>query len=152
MLGIELPTGSGSLRETSGSSSLFGPNSQAPVGGLDTVPNRSNNVIGSNPRGMQPIGVPGQPIGASDPGRVVNNGFSGGVGAIGGGSNNDMALLQTLLPGVNITSGNTPYRPPAQQQPVGVGGLNQSSDQWNGGINYGTQDQQQQQQRGNGIW
>jgi hypothetical protein len=153
MLGIELPTGSGSLREASGSSSLFGPNSQAPVGGLDTAPNRSNNVIGSNPRGMQPIGVPGQPIGASDPGRVVNNGFSGGVGAIGGGSNNDMALLQTLLPGVNITSGNNPYRPSAQQQPVGVGGLNQSSDQWNGGFNNGTQDQQQQQQqRGNGIW
>jgi hypothetical protein len=150
MLGIELPTGSGSLREAS-VTSLFGPPpGQAPIGGLDTAPNSNRpSVIGSNPRGMQPIGAPGG-------GRAVNNGFAVGVGAIGGGSsnNNDVALLQSLLPGVNITSGNAygnVYRQSAQQQPVGVGGLNQTSDQWIGGINNaGTS--QEQQQRGNGIW
>jgi len=149
MLGIELPTGSGSLREASGSSSLFGPSGQAPIGGLDTAPNSNRpSVIGSNPRGgMQPIGAPGG-------GRAVNNGFSGGVGAIGGGNNNDVALLQSLLPGVNITSGNT-YRQSAQQQPVGVGGLNQTSDLWIGGNNNNNNNagaSQEQQQRGNGIW
>eukprot|EP00984_Skeletonema_dohrnii_P001911 scaffold646_cov131-Skeletonema_dohrnii-CCMP3373.AAC.6 len=147
MLGIELPTGSGSLREASGTS-LFGPPGQAPIGGLDTAPNSNRpSVIGSNPRGgMQPIGAPGG-------GRAVNNGFSGGVGAIGGGNNNDVALLQSLLPGVNITSGNT-YRQSAQQQPVGVGGLNQTSDLWIGGNNNNNNAgaSQEQQQRGNGIW
>ena len=141
MLGIELPTGSGSLRQASGSS-LFGPPGQAPIGGLDTAPNSNRpSVIGSNPRGMQPIGAPGG-------GRAVN-GF-GGVGAVGGGNNNDVALLQSLLPGVNITSGNA-YRQSAQQQPVGVGGLNQTSDQWIRGNN-NTGASQEQQQRGNNIW
>jgi hypothetical protein len=148
MLGIELPTGSGSLREASGSS-LFGSSGQAPIGGLDTAPNSNRpSVIGSNPRGgMQPIGAPGG-------GRAVNNGFSGGVGAIGGGgSNNDVALLQSLLPGVNITSGNT-FHQPTQQQPVGVGGLNRTSDLWIGGNhnNNNAGASQDKQQRGNGIW
>jgi len=148
MLGIELPTGSGSLREAS-VTSLFGPPGQAPIGGLDTASNSNRpSVIGSNPRGMQPIGAPGG-------GRAVNNGFAGGIGAIGGvNNNNDVALLQSLLPGVNITSGNAygnAYHQTAQQQPVGVGGLNQTSDQWIGGNNT-ARTSQDQQQRGNGIW
>ena len=145
MLGIELPTGSGSLREASGSS-LFGAPGQAPIGGLDAASNGNRpSVIGSNPRSaMQPIGAPGG-------GRAVSNGFSGGVGAIGGG-NNDMALLQSLLPGVNITSGNT-FRQSTQHQPVGVGGLNQTSDLWIGGNNNNNAGaSQEKQQRGNGIW
>eukprot|EP00986_Skeletonema_menzelii_P005428 scaffold1973_cov156-Skeletonema_menzelii.AAC.4 len=145
MLGIELPTGSGSLREASGSS-LFGSSGQAPIGGLDTAPNSNRpSVIGSNPRGgMQPIGAPGG-------GRAVNNGFSGGVGAIGGGSNNDVALLQSLLPGVNITSGNT-FRQSTQQQPVGVGGLNQTSDLWIGGNNNNNNAGVSKEQQQRGIW
>jgi hypothetical protein len=152
MLGIELPTGSGSLSETSGNVSLFG---QALIGGLDMAPMSNRpGAIGSNTRGIQPIGAP-QPIGAHQPigapvVRSTNSGFAGGVGSFHGENNNDMALLQSLLPGVNITSGNT-YRSSAQQHLVGVGGLNQSSNQWIGGNNNaGTS--QEQQRRGNGIW
>jgi hypothetical protein len=73
--------------------------------------------------------------------------------------NSDMALLQSLLPGVNVTSGNT-YLPAAPQyghtqQPVGVASLNQGSAQWNGGNNNNAQQHQQQQQaqqRGSNIW
>lgn len=163
MLGIELPTGSGSLRE---STVPFGNpmQSAAPVGGLN-----ANGAVGANgPIGaigaskpnngmMQPIGGPSQGGGGIPIGGV---GFSNG--------NNDVALLQSLLPGVNITSGNA-YRPaapqyhgqmqqPLQQQPVGVASLNQGSAQWNGGntTNTGAQqqhpDQQQQQRSGNTIW
>jgi hypothetical protein len=71
-----------------------------------------------------------------------------------------MALLQSLLPGVNITSGNA-YRPAAPQQhqlqqSTGAGELN--NDQWsnnNNSVGMGQQhDTQQQQQRksGGNIW
>ncbi|KAL7545731.1 hypothetical protein ACHAWF_009084 [Thalassiosira exigua] len=155
MLGIELPTGSGSLRE------LGGHSMQAPVGAVGAV--GGPGAIGANkPNGMlRPIGAPSthQGVGAVGVGGggVPLGGYSGG-----GGNNNDMALLQSLLPGVNITSGN-PYRPAApqyhgapqppgnsQQQPVGVASLNQGSAQWNGGAN--NAGQQQEQQRGSNIW
>ena len=69
-----------------------------------------------------------------------------------------MALLQSLLPGVNITSGNA-YRPAAPQQhqfqqSAGVGELNH--DQWsnNNSVGMGQQHDTQQQQRksGGNIW
>jgi len=52
------------------------------------------------------------------------------------------ALLQSLLPGVNITSGNTA----SNMQPVGVGGLN--SAQWNSDDKKASS----QQQQDSNIW
>ncbi|KAL7542319.1 hypothetical protein ACHAXR_013302, partial [Thalassiosira sp. AJA248-18] len=145
MLGIELPTGSGSLRE-------FGmpQQQQAPVGAVGAIggpvgaigANKPNNNNGMHMM-MQPIGSPAQ---------------GGGVPIGGYGNHNDVALLQSLLPGVNITSGNA-HLPAApqyhnQQQPVGVASLNQA--QWNQGNTPGSaqqqQDQQQAQRSGNAIW
>lgn len=138
LLGVQLPTGSGSLRDSS-SSTIFpgGSVAHAPVGG---------NVIGSigtkSGGGILPIG--------SSQGGLTVGGFANG--AANGGNSNDVALLQSLLPGVNITSGNA-YRPAAPQQPVGVGGLNQGSDHWNGG---GSAQQNErpthEQQRSGNIW
>ena len=125
MLGIELPTGSGSLRE----SGLFPGQSNAsqpPVGSL----NNSNNAVGAigvKSNNLLPIGAPSG-----------SQGITIGSYNTGGGNNNDMALLQSLLPGVNITSGATPQQ---------VGSLNQGSqlgaDKWNG---------QQEQKRSGNIW
>mmetsp|Transcript_16486 Transcript_16486/g.34267 ORF Transcript_16486/g.34267 Transcript_16486/m.34267 type:complete len:891 (-) Transcript_16486:190-2862(-) len=157
MLGIQLPTGSGSLRESTGvftaGSMVHGPVKSHPNGSAP-------GTIGSKPIGMLPIGAHnisqgGVPIGGF--------GSNVGVGGISGGNNSsDMALLQSLLPGVNITSGNA-YRPAAPQQPVGVGGLNQGnrpigSDKWHGGLNANSngsvqQDRRNQdQQRSGNIW
>lgn len=155
MLGIQLPTGSGSLRE---SSTPFpgGSTMQAPVGAVGAVGglNASIGPVGAigahkpNNGMLQPIGAPS----ASQGGGIPIGGYSTG------GGNNDMALLQSLLPGVNITSGNA-HRPAAPQhhqyhqmqpqQPVGVGGLNnhQGSAQWNNGNNNVEVAQQQQQQQ-----
>ncbi|KAL7467104.1 hypothetical protein ACHAXS_007369 [Conticribra weissflogii] len=157
MLGIQLPTGSGSLRETTG---VFTAGSivHAPV---TSLPNGSvPGAIGTKPSSMLPIGSQN-----NSQGRVSIGGYGSnvGVGGISGGNNSsDMALLQSLLPGVNITSGNA-YRPAAPQQPVGVGGLNQGnrpigSDKWHGGLNANTvgsvqQDHRNQdQQRSGNIW
>lgn len=162
MLGIELPTGSGSLRENSAAFS-GGNVVQAPigavgasVGGLNTNNNGAIGAIGAS----KPINML-QPIGAPSSSQVVG-GLGGGGISIGGfssGGNSDMALLQSLLPGVNITSGNA-YRPAAPQQnqyqqqqvqqPVGVGGLN--SAQWGGANNSASAQQQQEQQRTSNIW
>lgn len=139
MLGIELPTGSGSLRESSG---LFAGQSSLcqPVGSLSN----SNEVgaIGTKSSNMLPIGAPSG-----------SQGITIGSYASVGGNNSDMALLQSLLPGVNITSGNA-YRPAASQQ---VGSLQQGTrlggDKWNGG---GSSQQQynpdQEQRRSGNIW
>ncbi|KAL9180359.1 hypothetical protein ACHAXT_008329 [Thalassiosira profunda] len=153
MLGIDLPTGSGSLRESSVPFSGFS-NDPAPVGavgGAGAVGGlNSNGAIGAigganKLNGVQPIGASGTSQGG---GGVPLTGFSSG--------NNDVALLQSLLPGVNITSGNA-FQPAApqypSQQPVGVGSLNQTSVQWNQGSNSGQGQQQQDQRRGGGnIW
>ncbi|KAL3816173.1 LOW QUALITY PROTEIN: hypothetical protein ACHAXA_005509 [Cyclostephanos tholiformis] len=159
ILGIELPTGSGTLRDNS-AAFLGGTTIQAPVGavgatvgGLNSAGNGNVGAIGAN----KPNNCILQPIGAQ------NASFQGGGVPIGGysseGGNHDMALLQSLLPGVNITSGSS-YRPAAPQhhlyqQPVGVGGLNHA--QWSNGKNTtGTlqqqHDQRQQQQRSGNIW
>lgn len=176
MLGIELPTGSGTLRDSSGP---YGGSAAplAPVGAIGAVgsvgPVGSLSVNGPRVGSIGAIGKPNnmlQPIGAP----ASSQGIAGGGIPIHGYGNNkhDVALLQSLLPGVNITSGNA-NRPAAPQyhqaqqqglmhhqlqQPVGVASLNQSSAQWNQGSNSAglapIQQQQQQQQdqpRGN-IW
>lgn len=163
MLGIDLPTGLGTLRENSSTiSNGTGRSSstQAPVGSVSVtsaveinVGNRFVGAIGASKpsNGMpQPIGAPGARDG------ITVGGYSGG------GGNNDMALLQSLLPGVNITSGDS-YRPAAplhphyqlqqlHKQTVGVGGLNLT--QWNSGNNTAGTAQQQndQHQRTANIW
>ena len=137
MLGIELPTGSGSLRESSTPLSGFS-------GGSTVQP--SVGAVGGGVSSNGHAGTVKQPIGApasTSSGGIPISGFSGG--------NNDMALLQSLLPGVNITSGNA-YRPAApqyhseQQQSVGAASLGQGSDQWNQG------GQQQQDEQRSSIW
>ena len=163
ILGIELPTGSGTLRENSAAFS-GGSTFQAPVGavgasvgGLNSAVNGHVGAIGGN----KPNNGMLQPIGANSASFQGDGIPIGGYSS--GGGNHDMALLQSLLPGVNITSGNA-YRPAAPQhhqyqQPVGVGGLNHA--QWNNGKNTtGTlqqheqrqQQQQQQQQSSGNIW
>jgi hypothetical protein len=142
MLGINLPTGSGSLRETT---DLWGEpisHSQPPISALNGSSLPTQGVIGP--------GVSHQ-----------NNGLIGGVtigggpvpmgqGPIGGGGNrSDIALLQSLLPGVHITSGN-PYNQgngfgtigggndwqsaPGPNQSVQHPGMQQQGQQWNGGL------------------
>mmetsp|Transcript_1766 Transcript_1766/g.3929 ORF Transcript_1766/g.3929 Transcript_1766/m.3929 type:complete len:797 (+) Transcript_1766:78-2468(+) len=103
MLGINLPTGSGSLHESSSQWMGSAPGSQAPISALNGT---------SVPVGGGVIGGPGISNGAG-------NGSIGGVtiggpspmptgGPIGGnGNKSDIALLQSLLPGVHITSGGS---------------------------------------------
>ena len=148
MLGIELPTGSGSLREASalwgGTASPSTSSHQPPVGSL------GNPGVGPSPHhpSVTPIGsgaprlgliggrVSGQaggpiPIGGfgAPPGGSGNiNGADGGGVVVGGSSsnNNDIALLQSLLPGVHITSGNAqrPAAPgPVSTSAPGGGGI-----------------------------
>lgn len=174
MLGIELPTGSGTLRDSSGP---YGMSTAplAPVGAIGAVgsagPVGSPSVNGPRVGSIGAIGKTNsmlQPIGAPSSSQGIGG---GGIHIHGYGNNNhDVALLQSLLPGVNITSGNAylpaapQYHQPQQQslvhhqlqQPVGVASLNQGSAQWNqGSNNVGSapmqQQQQQDQQRGN-IW
>ena len=116
MLGINLPTGSGSLRESTnlwaGSAAVP---QQAPISALNGNSMPAQGVIG----------------GSSNPNNT--NGLIGGV-AIGGnnrqsdvfgngGNNSDIALLQSLLPGVHITSGSTGG--------FGNVGGNASNNEWN---------------------
>jgi hypothetical protein len=95
MLGINLPTGSGSLRESSSQlwttelsnqksvSSMNG--SSLPLQGvIGGTTNSNNNLIGGVPIGGRNHQIP----------TTAN-----------GGNNSDIALLQSLLPGVHITSG-----------------------------------------------
>ena len=132
MLGVELPTGSGSLRE---SELIPGNAIQPAIGSL----NGSNIVssTGAKSNNMLPIGAPSTsqdiPIG-----NYSNS---------GGSNNNDMAMLMSLLPGVNITSGGAPQR---------VGSLNQGSqlggDKWNGNRLPQQQYKKDEQQRSGNIW
>lgn len=147
ILGIELPTGSGSLRDNtsafSGGNTFLAPIGAggSSVGGLHGA---SNGHIGA--------------IGANKPQPIGSNVFQGGgiplSGYSNGGGNHDMALLQSLLPGVNITSGNA-YCPAApQQQPMGISELNNDQRSNNNSIGMGQQHDIQQQQRksGGNIW
>jgi hypothetical protein len=165
MLGIDLPMGLGTLRENSSTISdravrSSSTSTQAPVGSSSVASavevNVGNRFVGAIGVNKSSNGMP-QPIGGQGAGDCITIG-----GYSGGGGNNDMALLQSLLPGVNITSGDS-FRPAAPQHPhyqlqqlhkqtVGVGGLNPA--QWNSGSDTVGKAQQQndQHQRDSNIW
>lgn len=167
ILGINLPTGSGSLHETS---SLWGapapvPSGPSPLSALNSGALPITDYHSSG--GSSLIG--GVPIGGAP---------MGGPGAFGGGnSKNDIALLQSLLPGVHITSGNESMgyggnagwnggSSPGHSRPMGMGmgSGNLNGDviggNWNGGVPaspgsigaIGQGAMQQNQRRGPGIW
>jgi len=116
MLGINLPTGTGSLRE---SSSLWnGPSSSQVPGGGSLHGGSAPGVIGSVNRA--PGG--GMPMGGNS--SMSSGGLrSSGSMPVGSGNNSDIALLQSLLPGVHITSGNA-KQPAAPGATAGSGGWN----------------------------
>jgi hypothetical protein len=129
MLGIHLPTGSGSLRESTNLWSAPAPADQPLMSALNSSSMPMQGVIG--PTSMYP-----------------NNGLIGGLtigggphtpmgaGSIGsGGNKSDVALLQSFLPGVHITSGSS------HQQGSGFGTI--------GGGGWGTPGPNQTQQRVN---
>ena len=95
MLGINLPTGSGSLRESSSQLWTNDISKQNPISSLNGPSLPLQGVIGgtTNPNknliGGVPIGGRNQQISTS----------------ANGSNNSDIALLQSLLPGVHITSG-----------------------------------------------
>jgi len=123
MLGIQLPTGVGSLRETLWASStpLKGPfsavktNTPTPIGA--GIKKSSDGLIIGGHSGMRSAG--GVPIG----------GYGSSIGPNSSGNKNDIALLQSLLPGVHISGGN-PYQPAAPNN-GGGGNLFGGSD-WGG--------------------
>lgn len=136
MLGIDLPTGSGSLRETNNSTqylkssndkfqsshvrsnhdSLWGVSHEKATeesnylhsSGFASRVNISSpqGAIGSSPNRTEVINrsVGGTAIGGSV---GQSSGFQSNLN-YGGNSTSDIALLQSLLPGVHITSGNAP--------------------------------------------
>ena len=101
MLGINLPTGSGSLSE---STSLWGFQSQN-SGMLKKPSEAGPGVIGgpAAPPTAQGIGNLGRGSAALSDGPSMSMTGSSVVGS--GGSSSDIALLQSLLPGVHITRG-----------------------------------------------
>lgn len=114
MLGIELPTGVGSLRETLWASSTplkspspeTKPNTPAPIGSGVRKSTADRVIIG----GQANAGSHGSvPIGGYGISSLSNS----------GGNKSDIALLQSLLPGVHITSGNA-YRPAASHPNPGA--------------------------------
>lgn len=133
ILGINLPTGSGSLRETS---NLWPPGQQpqqpTPLSFLNgsPMPMPQQGVIGRSNGGSSGL-IGGVPIGG-------NHGVGNQPGAIGSSNKNDIALLQSLLPEVHITSGNGVaqnnggWNPgpggQQQQQPVGVGAVGRNNN------------------------
>ena len=151
MLGIQLPTGSGSLSETP---SLWGSSPAAPLPSPAPAP---IPIGGPSNSGPGPIGglakAPGAPSGglvigggvsSSNAGGVPIGGFHGnGTGATAVGSNsNDIALLQSLLPGVRVTSGSNSNQPSIGSGSIGgtaIGGS--ASSDW--GTSIGGPPQQQ---------
>jgi len=130
MLGINLPTGSGSLRESStqwmGSSV---PGGQAPIAALNGSAFPVQGVIGGPGISAPSNGsIGGMTIGGP-------NSMPTG-GAIGGNSTkSDIALLKSLLPGVHITSGGSSYN--TQDAGFGTVGRNPNGPQgqlWDGNL------------------
>jgi len=186
ILGINLPTGSGSLQE---SSSLWSAAPQPPAGPspLSTL-NKSS--IQQNPLPIGASSHSGPPQTTSTGGSSLIGGvpLSGGSsnmaghGAIAGGGTktSDIALLQSLLPGVHITSDTVSggfggsggmanwAAPGSQSQQQGHGGSNvggnplNPSQNWGGGVGNHIQGhvgaigqntgQQNQRQQNPGIW
>lgn len=122
MLGIDLPTGSGSLRERE----TFGNgNNMASMGGNYSAFNQTNlpnsNPMPSHnpPSTLWPTPPPPQPRPTTGPiGSSSSNPISRPQNFISQpptAPNSDIALLQSLLPGVHITSGNA-HQPAAPSQ------------------------------------
>jgi hypothetical protein len=103
MLGIHLPTGSGSLQETSDLWGGSGPRGQPPIAALNGSSVPVQGIIGGPGAANNGDGLIG--------GVTIGGGHgpmnAGGVGS--GGNKSDIALLQSLLPGVHITSGGGSY-------------------------------------------
>jgi hypothetical protein len=114
MLGINLPTGSGSLRESPNLWDATAPSVHPPIAALNGSSVPLQGVIGP---------------GASN----SSNGLIGGVTIGGGhapmggigGNKSDIALLQSLLPGVHITTGGS------YNQGGGFGTIGGGSGDWN---------------------
>jgi len=95
MLGINLPTGSGSLRESTTQLWTTGPVPQPTITSLNGNSLPLQGVIGGSAKSTNNL-IGGVPIG----------GGNQNIQTLANGSNNsDIALLQSLLPGVHITSG-----------------------------------------------
>jgi hypothetical protein len=96
MLGINLPTGSGSLRESSNLWIGSAPAPQPPIASLNGNSFPDPGVIGGG--GNPNTGLIG--------GVTIGRNLQHSTNVYGGGGNkSDIALLQSLLPGVHITSG-----------------------------------------------
>jgi len=135
MLGIDLPTGSGSLRDPAlnfptAPQNNFYNNAAIPI----QAPSSNNTLWNSNHNAPeQPNQYRNQGVIGSNPNRIHNNCAVGGV-AIGGtrgynnvaSTNNDIALLQSLLPGVHITSGSA--QQPAAPNTMWGGGVAQNTN------------------------
>jgi len=190
LLGISLPTGTGSLQESNWNAAP-GPTSlnPSPLSSLNSgsVPVQGNVIGGGHVGGGTPPSVGGGALGRSGSSMIGGIPIGGsasssfdysGPGAIGGASNtnggantkNDVALLQSLLPGVHITSGSESAgfggvggwdgrSGPSSLNGDAIGGNNNNNNNWGGApsergaapvgtIGGGVQ----QNQRGPGIW
>jgi len=159
MLGINLPTGSGSLQQSSSlwsSSTLAPPSQHAPISALNGSSVPLQGVIGGGGAPAHPNNsglIGGLPIGGSSLDQHGPSGGAIGGPAGGGGSSSDIALLQSLLPGVHITSGGSGSY---QNNGFGTIGSNNSGGgnspgNWNGGSGALPSHGQPYQQNGFGV-
>jgi hypothetical protein len=166
ILGINLPTGSGSLHESSNLWPSQAPPGPSTLSALNGSSMPSRGAIGPSKSGSSLIG--GVPIGGG-----------GGAPLNGpGGGKSDIALLQSLLPGVHITTGqesfgfgggsgsggswdSAPGRSNQNHQTFhGMGGNTPIGGSWNGGMAappgsvgpIGQNNAQQDRRQGPGIW
>lgn len=147
ILGINLPTGSGSLQE----SNLWN-SSHVPLGPPQPP---------SGPSALSSLnGLPLQQAGDAVGGIAIGGGIAGAPPPIGGGApsnQNDVALLQSLLPGANISEGNGGSSGNTIGNWSGSGASNGYNDKnWSSGSTGNSQQQlpqrQQQPQNRHGIW
>jgi CCR4-NOT transcription complex subunit 4 len=168
ILGINLPTGSGSLHE---SSNLW-PSQQAPSG-----PSALSSLNGTAMPSQGAIGPSSLKSGSSLIGGIPIGGRNGSMNQSGSdGSKSDIALLQSLLPGVHITTGHESYglggmgpgggwdsAPGRPNQGMNLGGLNGNAPiggSWAGPMSapagsvgaIGQNNGQQDRRQGPGIW
>lgn len=106
MLGIQLPTGVGTLRDSLWASSTPVRTPQTMMKNSSPAPNPIGSGIKKSNKGVI-IGGGQIPIGGMNSATIGGSNHSGAVG-----NTNDIKLLQSLLPGVHITSGNA-YQPAA---------------------------------------
>lgn len=115
MLGIQLPTGVGTLRESLWASSTPVRSSQHSLNSNSPAPTPIGSGIKKSNKGVI-IGGGQIPIGGMHASAIGNP-------SNGGGNTSDIKLLQSLLPGVHITSGNA-YQPAAPNMHVNNKGNN----------------------------